>query len=96
VQCPFVVTGGADCYDRVTGSWSNRIMGSGVWQTMKRYNYLSPILLIVVALIVRGLVTNVCMLFGLSQEVSSNIAMLAMIIVALIMFNRMTKARRNK
>jgi hypothetical protein len=36
------------------------------------------------------------MLFGLSQEVSSNIAMLAMIIVALIMFNRMTKARRSK
>lgn len=53
-------------------------------------------MLVVVALIVRGLVTNLGVLFGLSQEVASNIAMIAMIIAALIMFNRMTKARRRK
>lgn len=71
-------------------------MGSGVLRRMRNYNFLSPILLVVVALIVRGLVTNLGVLFGLSQEVASNIAMIAMIIAALIMFNRMTKARRRK
>ncbi|MFS0873740.1 hypothetical protein [Paenibacillus xylanilyticus] len=63
---------------------------------MRRYNFWSPILLIAVALIVRSLVTNLGMLFGMSQEAASNIAMIAMVIAALIMFNRMTKARRKK
>ncbi|PAF28606.1 hypothetical protein [Paenibacillus sp. 7516] len=63
---------------------------------MRRYNYWSPILLIAVALIVRSLVTNLGMLFGMSQESASSIAMIAMVIAALIMFNRMTKARRKK
>ncbi|PQP83907.1 hypothetical protein C0Q44_04560 [Paenibacillus sp. PCH8] len=63
---------------------------------MKNYNFLSPILLIVVALIIRGLVTNLGILFGMSQEAASNIATVAMVIAALIMFNRMTKARRKK
>lgn len=71
-------------------------MGSGVLRSMRKYNFLSPILLIVVALIVRSLVTNLGVLFGLSQEAASNIAMIAMVIAALIMFNRMTKARRKK
>lgn len=61
---------------------------------MRRYNFWSPILLIAVALIVRGLVTNLGVLFGMSQEAASNIAIVAMVIAALIMFNRMTKARR--
>ncbi|GAB1159208.1 MULTISPECIES: hypothetical protein [Paenibacillus] len=63
---------------------------------MRRYNFWSPILLIAVALIVRSLVTNLGMLFGMSQESASSIAMIAMVIAALIMFNRMTKARRKK
>ncbi|WP_440115375.1 hypothetical protein [Paenibacillus sp. QZ-Y1] len=61
---------------------------------MRRYNFWSPILLIAVALIVRGLVTNLGVLFGMSQEAASNIAIVAMVIAALIMFNRMTKAKR--
>ncbi|MEW4430999.1 hypothetical protein AB1I68_26545 [Paenibacillus pabuli] len=63
---------------------------------MRRYNFWSPILLIAVALIVRSLVTNLGILFGMSQESASSIAMIAMVIAALIMFNRMTKARRKK
>ncbi|MEO2208258.1 hypothetical protein ABGV42_31655 [Paenibacillus pabuli] len=63
---------------------------------MRRYNFWSPILLIAVALIVRSLVTNLGILFGMSQEAASSIAMIAMVIAALIMFNRMTKARRKK
>lgn len=67
-----------------------------VAKDMRRYNFWSPILLIAVALIVRSLVTNLGMLFGMSQESASSIAMIAMVIAALIMFNRMTKARRKK
>ncbi|CAM3199380.1 hypothetical protein QP794_27960 [Paenibacillus sp. UMB7766-LJ446] len=61
---------------------------------MRRYNFWSPILLIAVALIVRGLVTNLGVLFGMSHDAASNIAIVAMLIAALIMFNRMTKAKR--
>lgn len=63
---------------------------------MRRYNFWSPILLIAVALITRSLVTNLALLFGLSHEVATNLAMIAMIIAALIMYTRMTKARRKK
>ncbi|CAH1220047.1 MULTISPECIES: hypothetical protein [Paenibacillus] len=63
---------------------------------MRRYNFWSPILLIAVALITRSLVTNLALLFGLSHEAASNLAMIAMIIAALIMYTRMTKARRKK
>ncbi|MCZ4151506.1 hypothetical protein BZG21_44775 [Escherichia coli] len=63
---------------------------------MRRYNFWSPILLIAVALIARSLVTNLALLFGLSHEAASNLAMIAMIIAALIMYTRMTKARRKK
>ncbi|UPK44216.1 hypothetical protein [Paenibacillus pabuli] len=61
---------------------------------MRRYNFWSPILLIAVALIVRSLVTNLGILFGMSHDAASNIAIVAMLIAALIMFNRMTKAKR--
>lgn len=50
--------------------------------------------MIAVALIVRGLVTNLGVLFGMSHDAASNIAIVAMLIAALIMFNRMTKAKR--
>jgi len=63
---------------------------------VRRYNFWSPILLIAVALITRSLVTNLALLFGLSHEAASNLAMIAMIIAALIMYTRMTKARRKK
>ncbi|WP_338541289.1 hypothetical protein [Paenibacillus tundrae] len=63
---------------------------------MKRYNFWSPLLLIAVALITRSLVTNLGLLFGMSHEAAGNIAIIAMIIAALIMFNRLTKARRNR
>ncbi|PJN65761.1 hypothetical protein PAEAM_04440 [Paenibacillus sp. GM1FR] len=92
----FVVTQNSYCYDSVMRFVVLNNGVRGVLRGMRNYNFLSPILLVVVALIVRGLVTNLGVLFGLSQEVASNIAMIAMIIAALIMFNRMTKARRRK
>lgn len=52
--------------------------------------------MIAVALITRSLVTNLGLVFGMSHEAASNIAIIAMIIAALIMFNRLTKARRNR
>lgn len=63
---------------------------------MRGYNIWRPIMLIAVALLTRTLVTSICLMFGLSQESSSSIAMLAMVIAALIMYNRMMKGRRRK
>lgn len=43
-------------------------MGSGVLRRMRNYNFMSPILLVVVALIVRGLVTNLGVLLAYHKK----------------------------
>ncbi|RAV01999.1 hypothetical protein [Paenibacillus sp. YN15] len=61
---------------------------------MKKYNYIRPILLIVTALLVKSLVTNVCMLLGMEAEAAANMGFMGMVLAALIMYIRMTKQRR--
>ncbi|WNS42004.1 hypothetical protein [Paenibacillus sp. MMS20-IR301] len=63
---------------------------------MRGYNIWRPIMLIAVALLTRTLVSSICLMFGMSQESASSVAMLGMVIAALIMYNRMMKGRRRK
>ncbi|UNK18780.1 hypothetical protein MNQ98_01660 [Paenibacillus sp. N3/727] len=61
---------------------------------MRRYNALRPVMLIAVALLTNSLFTNLCGMFGMSPESASNVGFIAMMIAALVMYNRMTKHRR--
>ncbi|GGH36643.1 hypothetical protein [Paenibacillus segetis] len=60
---------------------------------MRGYNFMRPLLLIIVALLTRSLVTNLCVLFGMTPESASSVGVLGMIAAALIMFRNMTKRR---
>ncbi|MEI2397141.1 hypothetical protein [Paenibacillus sp. FSL R5-0912] len=53
-------------------------------------------MLIAVALLTRTLVSSICLMFGMSQESASSVAMLGMVVAALVMYNRMMKSRRRK
>ncbi|CAI6083922.1 hypothetical protein [Cohnella sp. JJ-181] len=61
---------------------------------MKKYNFMRPLLLIVTALLVRSLVTNVCLLLGMEADPASSVGFMAMIVAAFIVFSRMNKRRR--
>ncbi|MNI42927.1 hypothetical protein D3C73_972410 [compost metagenome] len=61
---------------------------------MRGYNIWRPLMLIMVALVTRTLVTSICLMFGMTEESAGSVAMIAMIIAALIMYNRMMKTRR--
>ncbi|AIQ26991.1 MULTISPECIES: hypothetical protein [Paenibacillus] len=63
---------------------------------MRGYNIWRPIMLIAVALLTRTLVSSICLMFGMSQESASSVAMLGMVVAALVMYNRMMKSRRRK
>ncbi|GGF66874.1 hypothetical protein GCM10010912_09810 [Paenibacillus albidus] len=61
---------------------------------MRGYNIWRPIMLIAVALLTRSLVTNLCILFGMTPDSASSVAVVAMVIAALIMYRRFTNHRR--
>ncbi|MGN7764221.1 MULTISPECIES: hypothetical protein [Paenibacillus] len=61
---------------------------------MRGYNIWRPLMLILVALLTRTLVNSVCLMFGMSANSASSVAMIGMIIAALVMYNRMMKQRR--
>ena len=61
-----------------------------------RYNLKRPIILIVSALAANLLVTNVCLLFGLNHDTSNNLGFIAMMIMALVTYNRLMKGSRKK
>ncbi|AIQ55718.1 hypothetical protein [Paenibacillus borealis] len=63
---------------------------------MRGYNIWRPIMLIAVALLTRTLVSSICLMFGMSPESASSVAMLGMVAAALVMYNRMMKSRRRK
>ncbi|KGE19783.1 hypothetical protein [Paenibacillus wynnii] len=63
---------------------------------MRGYNIWRPLMLIAVAFLTNSLVSNVCSLLGMTPDTASNLGILAMIIVALVMYTRMTKPRRRK
>lgn len=61
---------------------------------MRGYNLWRPIFLILIALLTNNLVSNLCMLLGMSKEWASNVGFLAMMIAAIITYTRFTKKRR--
>lgn len=60
---------------------------------MRGYNFMRPLMLIIVALLTKSLVTNLCVLFGMVPELASNIGVGGMVIAALVMYSRMSKNR---
>jgi len=61
---------------------------------MRGYSIWRPLMLIMVAFLTNSLVTNICSLFGMQRETASNLALAVTVIVALLMYTRMTKRRR--
>ncbi|RRJ63382.1 hypothetical protein EHV15_10960 [Paenibacillus oralis] len=61
---------------------------------MRGYNLWRPIFLILIALLTNSLVTNLCMLLGMTKDWASNVGFLAMMIAAIITYTRFTKNRR--
>lgn len=55
---------------------------------MKKYNIMRPIMLIVIALLTKSLVTNLCMLLGMEAELAKSLGFGAMVIAALVVFSR--------
>jgi len=51
-------------------------------------------MLIIVAVLTKSLVTNLCILFGMQAESASSMGTLGMVIAGLVMYNRMTNRRR--
>lgn len=63
---------------------------------MRGYSIMRPVLLIAIALLTKTLVSNLCILFGMSPDIAENVSFIAMIIAALITFNQLNKSRRRK
>ncbi|WP_139991829.1 MULTISPECIES: hypothetical protein [Paenibacillus] len=61
---------------------------------MKRYNFIRPLMLIVIALLVKSLITNLCMVFGMEQGPAENLGFISMLIAAVIIYSRIAKKRR--
>lgn len=61
---------------------------------MKRYNFVRPLMLIVIALLVKSLITNLCMVFGMEQGPAENLGFISMLIAAVIIYSRIAKKRR--
>lgn len=64
-------------------------------QFVRKYNFIRPIFLIVVAFLVNSIVTNICILMGAEMETAGNIGFIAMIIAAIVMFMRFRQKGRN-
>ncbi|MDF2926569.1 MAG: hypothetical protein K0R57_5483 [Paenibacillaceae bacterium] len=61
---------------------------------MRRYNFIRPLMLIITALLVKGIITNGGMMLGLSPEAADNLGFIGMIITALVMYTRWNKKIR--
>lgn len=59
-----------------------------------RYNFIRPILLVAIALLVKSLVTNLCLVFGMQPEPAESIGFVAMIVAALVVYTRIAKSRK--
>ncbi|MEV5029578.1 hypothetical protein [Paenibacillus sp. LPE1-1-1.1] len=61
---------------------------------MKKYNFMRPLFLIVMALLVKSMVTNLCMVFGMEQGPAENIGFISMLITAIVIYSRIARKRR--
>ncbi|WP_379135252.1 hypothetical protein [Paenibacillus sp. sgz500958] len=59
-----------------------------------RYNFRRPLMVIIVALLVRMLVGNVSVLLGMKPESASSLGMAAAVLSALYLFTRFKKQNR--
>lgn len=53
-----------------------------------------PLFLIVMALLVKSMVTNLCMVFGMEQGPAENIGFISMLITAIVIYSRIARKRR--
>lgn len=63
-------------------------------QSLRKYNIIRPLMLIVIALIVKSLVSNLCMVMGMAPAPAENIGFIAMIVAALIIYSKVARNRR--
>ncbi|MCU6712586.1 hypothetical protein M6D81_28195 [Paenibacillus sp. J5C_2022] len=63
---------------------------------MKRYNFVRPLLLIAVALLVKSLVTNLCIVMGMEPALAENIGFMGMIVAAVVVYSRISRNNRKK
>ncbi|WP_138754165.1 hypothetical protein [Paenibacillus sinopodophylli] len=61
---------------------------------MRKFNFIRPIFLIVVALLVKSFITNLCKLFGMTPDAAENLGFIAMLVATIIIYSRIAKARR--
>ncbi|MGG6309370.1 hypothetical protein [Paenibacillus macerans] len=61
---------------------------------MRGFNLWRPIFLILIALLTKSLVSNLCVLFGMSPEAAGNVGFVAMMIAAVLVYMRFTRNRR--
>ncbi|WP_419871478.1 hypothetical protein [Candidatus Pristimantibacillus sp. PTI5] len=61
---------------------------------MKKYNFMRPLFLIVMALLVKSMITNLCMVFGMEQGPAENIGFISMLITAIVIYSRIARKRR--
>ncbi|WP_106769300.1 hypothetical protein [Paenibacillus faecalis] len=63
---------------------------------MRRYNVWRPVMILGSALVTYSLVTNLSIMFGMALESAKNVGFIAMMVVALIVYNRVTKNKRKR
>jgi hypothetical protein len=61
---------------------------------VRKYNFIRPLWIIVIAYLVKLFVTNICLVLGSTEETAGNIGFLAMVIAAFITFSMLNKKRR--
>lgn len=61
---------------------------------MRKYNFVRPLLLIAVALLVKSVVTNLSMVMGMKPEHAENLGFMAMIIAAIVVYLRIARNNR--
>lgn len=64
--------------------------------TALRFNLIRPLLLIAVAFFAKSVVSTICLFAGASEQTADNIGFIAMIIAALIAFQRMNRNKQNR
>lgn len=63
---------------------------------MGHYSILRPILLIAIALLTKMFVENLLLLFRVNPATADNVAFIAMMIAAIVTFQRMRRPPRNR
>lgn len=63
---------------------------------MRKFNFTRPLLILAVAYLANTLTSTVSLMLGASREAASNYGFLAMMIAAILTFNRLNKARKKR